>query len=226
MSVSAPSTIADSLARLALRFPSATAVFQRHHLDYCCQGGRSLALAATSADLDPEAILEAIVVADRRRGAGQRNWEEAALGDVIDHLLNSYHEPHRQELTDLQAMATKVERVHGEKATCPHGLAHLLSVIETDMLEHMAKEEDILFPLIRSGQGASCLGPVRVMEAEHHDHGDNLQRLSELTNTFQPPVGACTTWRALYLRLEQFRNDLMDHIHLENHVLFPRALNS
>lgn len=92
------------------------------------------------------------------------------------------------------------------------------------MLEHMAKEEEILFPLIRAGRGAECQAPIAVMDAEHLQHGDTLEHLAKLTDNFQPPAGACTTWRALYLRLEQLHHDLMDHIHLENHVLFPRAL--
>lgn len=219
-------TITTTLADLALSMPAATAIFQRYHLDYCCQGRRSLVEAASAKDLDPDSILDEILVADGRRTAPSQNWEAKPLGELIDHILSHYHEPHRQELKDLQFLANKVERVHADKPDCPRGLAVLLTQIEAAMLEHMGKEEDILFPLIKSGQGAQCLGPVRVMEAEHVEHGANLERLYELTNGFQPPAGACTTWRALYMRLEQLQTDLMDHIHLENHVLFPRALNS
>ncbi|TVR44250.1 MAG: iron-sulfur cluster repair protein YtfE [Planctomycetota bacterium] len=219
-------TITDSLADLALSIPAATAIFQRHHLDYCCQGRRSLVEAASAKDLDPDSILDEILVADARRSVPAKAWHELPLAEVIDHILVTYHQPHRQELKDLQLMANKVEKVHADKDDCPHGLAQLLLQVEVAMLDHMAKEEEILFPLIRAGKGAECRGPVAVMEAEHHDHGANLERLYALTHGFQPPKGACTTWRALYMRLEQLNHDLMDRIHLENHVLFPRALGT
>jgi regulator of cell morphogenesis and NO signaling len=93
-----------------------------------------------------------------------------------------------------------------------------------DVLDHLAKEEQVLFPLIRSGQGRLAAGPAHAMEREHQDHGRNLARMRDLTNDLTPPQEACTTWRALYLRLESLENELMEHIHLENNVLFPRAL--
>ena len=92
--------------------------------------------------------------------------------------------------------------------------------------KHMIKEEEILFPMIAAGQGANAMGPVSVMEAEHADAGEMLRRLNELTDGYTPPEGACNTWRALWAGLEDLEKAMHVHIHLENNILFPRALKS
>lgn len=221
-----PATLstATPLADLALTSAAATAVFQRYRLDYCCQGRRPLAEAAAGKGLDAQVILDEIKAAEALRHEPAHPWHQVPLADLIDHVLTTFHEPHRQELRDLQFLAKKVEHVHAGHEACPHGLAATLATIEGELLEHMAKEEGILFPLIRSGQGQACLGPVRVMESEHIGHGNQLENLHRVAKGYQPPEGACTSWRALYLRLDKLHTDLMNHIHLENHVLFPRAL--
>jgi regulator of cell morphogenesis and NO signaling len=130
----------------------------------------------------------------------------------------------RESLPELIRMAEKVETRHGEKASCPKGLAaHLISMHEF-VLEHLSKEEQVLFPLIANGQGRIAVGPVHVMEMEHEEHARALAILRRLTNNFDPPAEACITWRALYLGLRQLEEELMVHIHLENNVLFRRAL--
>lgn len=142
----------------------------------------------------------------------------------MEHILETYHAPLRPELARLQQMAARVEKVHGDKPECPRGLAaHLLDIVE-EVESHLAKEEQILFPMILAGQGRAAFGPVTVMSREHDDHADNLRKTRELTGDLVPPSCACTTWRALYLGLEQLEVDLMEHIHLENNILFPRAL--
>jgi regulator of cell morphogenesis and NO signaling len=128
-------------------------------------------------------------------------------------------------LPELIAMAEKVESRHGDKPTCPDGLAAHLHLVHGEVLDHLAKEEGILFPMILSGRGRSAVGPVHVMEMEHDDHKRNLDILRTLATGYVPPAEACVTWRALYLGLEQLEQELMEHIHLENHVLFQRALS-
>ena len=128
------------------------------------------------------------------------------------------------QLPELARLAKRVEHVHGERQDCPKGLSSLLTMMGEELESHMQKEEQILFPLLSAGQFAMASGPIRVMEHEHSEHGDNLQRLSELTDDFTPPPFACVTWRALYTGMAQLRQDLMAHIHLENNVLFPMAL--
>ena len=127
---------------------------------------------------------------------------------------------HRRELPELLRMATRLEAVHREHPEVPHGLAALLQDMQTDLLDHMLKEEQILFPLMRSGARHFLPQPITVMRSEHDHHGQTLARMLALTRDMTPPVDACTTWRALYLGLSKLQADLMQHIHLENNVLF------
>ncbi|MEC9481765.1 MAG: hemerythrin domain-containing protein, partial [Halomonas sp.] len=144
----------------------------------------------------------------------------------IDHILSRYHAVHRQQLPELIRLARRVEHVHGERDSCPSGLADHLEVIHQELESHMQKEEMILFPMLKRGLGHSAHGPIAVMRFEHDEHGEALTRLMALTHDIQTPKGACTTWRALYAGLREFREDLMQHIHLENNVLFERAAAS
>ena len=213
---------AQTLADLATVHPAASRVFYRHGLDFCCNGRRPLAEACRERDLDPDAVLRE--VAQDEATSSDRNWSAAPLTEIIDHVVGYYHARLRTELPDLIAMAEKVERVHGEKPTCPRGLAAHLDAIRVGVLDHLAKEEHILFPLILAGRGAFASSPIRVMETEHAEHGENLQVTRQMTQDLTPPAEACTTWRALYTRLAAFEAELMDHIHLENNILFQRAL--
>jgi len=210
------------LADLAVARPAASRVFHRQGLDYCCGGKRSLAEACAEKGLDPQAVLAEIEA--EAPEADERPWSERPLPELIDHILSTYHEPLRAELPELVAMAEKVESRHAEKTSCPRGLAAHLRQIHAAVLEHLAKEEQVLFPMILAGHGSRAGGPIQVMEMEHDDHGLNLARTRALTDDLNPPAEACTTWRALYLRLTELEKELMDHIHLENNVLFPRAL--
>jgi len=209
------------LAELAVQIPAATKVFHRHGLDFCCKGWRSLAAACQSKGLDPLALIKEINDESPESSDGT-DWSKRTLEELVEHIVSRYHDPLREELPRFVAMAHKVERVHGDKATCPRGLGAHLETVYTEVMAHLEKEERILFPMIRAGQPAPM--PVQVMVKEHDDHAVNLRRTRELTNDFDPPAEACTTWRALYMGLNVLEQELMEHIHLENYVLFPRSL--
>ena len=211
------------LSEIAVTHPAASRVFHRHRLDYCCGGRRPLAEACAARGLDPAAVLAEIAEAEAADPDPAR-WESRPLPELIDFIVGRYHDDLRRELPELVAMAAKVEQVHGEKASCPRGLHEHLRIIHAAVLEHLDKEEHILFPMINAGAGARASAPVHAMEVEHDDHRQNLARTRALTTDLVPPDEACTTWRALYLRLQQLEADLMQHIHLENNILFPRAL--
>jgi len=213
----------QSVGQLASTLPGASRVFHRHGLDFCCGGGVSLAEACSSAGLDVDHVI-AEIQDEAKSAGGFERWDERSLPDVIDHVLESFHVPHRRELPRLLALATKVEEVHAEKSACPRGLAAHLERVGAEMELHMQKEEQVLFPLLRSGQGGMAAMPIQVMEQEHRDLGEDLKRSRELTGDFTPPADACGTWSALYLGLAELERELMEHIHLENNVLFPRAL--
>jgi regulator of cell morphogenesis and NO signaling len=211
-----------TLSEIATRHPAGSRVLHRHGLDFCCGGRRSFDDACAERGLAAHEILAEI----EREDAGQpgAGWEERPLDDIVAHLVGFYHHRLRDELPLLVTMAARVESRHGDKAQCPRGLADHLAGMHEAVLEHLAKEERILFPLILSGRGAQAGAPIHVMEVEHEDHRASLLEIRRLTAGLVPPAPACTTWRALYLRLSEFERELMEHIHLENNVLFTRAL--
>jgi regulator of cell morphogenesis and NO signaling len=205
------------------RAPSATKVFLRHRLDFCCRGGRTLQDACTAAGLDPAAIaLE--LEQEARRGTTETRWDERSQIELADHIEAHYHAGLRRDLPPLIEAARKVERVHQNKEGVPAGLADHLTDFFAEMESHMTKEERVLFPMIRRGaRGEAVYMPVRVMETEHDGHRIALEHTRALAYDLQAPAHACATWRALYDGLAALEADLMQHIHLENNILFARA---
>jgi regulator of cell morphogenesis and NO signaling len=214
----------QTLGHVATAHPASTIVFLRHRLDFCCGGRRRLGDACREVGLDPLTIIEEIEAEGTTRAP--EGWDTKPLSEVIDFILSEYHEPLHKDLPVLLEAARRVERVHGKKASCPNGLASLLEQLGAELEHHMVKEEQGLFPAIRSGRrGGPIQMPIRVMMHEHDDHAANLKRMRELATGYLPPPEACATWRALYAGLEKLEAELMEHIHLENNVLFPRASN-
>ena len=212
-----------SLGQIAVEIPGSTVLFHKYHLDFCCGGKQTLEKMAEKRGLDIQQ-LETELQQLTQQESHEENWHSAPLAALIAHIIARFHNPHRQQLPDLINMAEKVERVHGEKPACPRGLAKVLQEVYQHLSDHMMKEERVLFPMIEQGFGAHAGNPVAVMELEHNEAGRQLEVIKALTNNLTPPEGACTTWRALYSGTDQFIKDLMQHIHLENNVLFPRAL--
>ena len=212
-----------TLADIAATLPGATGVFRRRKLDFCCGGRVPLAQAAAergfavdelTAELDAVAALS--LPAERPDGT-------AALIDLIE---TRYHATHRRELPELVRLARRVEAVHKDHAAAPRGIAVLLERMSSELEVHMKKEELILFPMMRRGGHPMIAQPIAAMRAEHDDHGVHLRELEALTNDFAAPEDACPTWRALYVGTKKLADDLMEHIHTENNVLFPRFLDA
>jgi regulator of cell morphogenesis and NO signaling len=222
---STPITPSTTLAELAATRAGASRVFQSRGLDFCCHGRVSLSEACSKRQLAVDELIRAIE-AETPLATDFRRWDEQPIPGLVAHLLEHFHAAHRAELPRLFEMARKVERVHADKPSAPHGLAEHLGRVSEELEAHMQKEEQVLFPLILSGRGRMASMPIQVMEEEHVDHGRNLARLRELAHDFTPPEEACGTWRALYLGLSELEQQVMEHIHLENNVLFPRALRS
>jgi regulator of cell morphogenesis and NO signaling len=139
---------------------------------------------------------------------------------LIEHIISRYHQVHRQQLPELVRMARRVEAVHRDHPLVPAGLADLLDAVQEDLLAHMQKEEAILFPMLQAGGNPNARQPINMMRTEHIHHGAMLDRLTELTHSAAPPEGACNTWRALYAGIAQLHDDLINHIHTENNILF------
>lgn len=207
-----------TLGELARDIPGATAVFLRHRLDFCCGGSATLRDAAQARGLDAGAVCAEL--------AALRPPPEAPLpdqpADLVQLIVTRFHDVHRRELPELVRLADKVERVHRGHPEVPAGLAEHLRGMQQELLEHMEKEESILFPMMARSPQMQLRPPIQRMREEHVDHGEALQRLEALTHELHEPADACNTWASLYVGLRKLHDDLMQHIHIENNVLFPR----
>ncbi|WP_374302356.1 iron-sulfur cluster repair protein YtfE [Ferrovibrio sp.] len=207
-----------TLADIAVRLPGATGVFRAHKLDFCCGGGISLKEAAAKRGLaveDLEGELQALDVAASAPAP-------ANTADLIDHILTRYHAVHRAELPELVRLARRVESVHRGHPDVPAGLADLLAETLQELDTHMQKEEIMLFPMMKQDGHPMIVHPIAVMQGEHEEHGERLRLIEALTNGGVLPEDVCSTWRALYAGTRKLVDDVMEHIHLENNLLFPR----
>ncbi|ARD40155.1 iron-sulfur cluster repair protein YtfE [Edwardsiella ictaluri] len=211
------------IGELAISIPRATRLFRQYELDFCCGGKLTLQRAAARHSLDLVMLESQLAELDSTPDQ-HRDWRQAPLDELCAFIVTRYHQRHRDQLPELVLMAQKVEQVHTGKTGCPRVLAKQLDSLRQELDSHMMKEERILFPLIEQGEGARCHGPISVMEHEHRDAGELLDVIRFLTDNMTPPTGACTTWRALYAGISELINDLMEHVSLENNLLFPRAL--
>ncbi len=214
----------QSLGSIACDIPGATRVFHAYKLDFCSGGQLSLSEAAARRGIDVHAIAAQLQTQDALKGNG-RDWHAVPEAELISHILTRYHARHREQLPELIRLAQRVEQVHGDRDDCPAGLTDLLRYMQQELESHMLKEEQVLFPALLDGAGIKASAPIAVMRMEHEHHGQAIQRLLKLTQHITPPANACNTWCALYRGLDEFIGDLMQHIHLENNVLFAKALN-
>ncbi|WP_062065035.1 iron-sulfur cluster repair protein YtfE [Cellvibrio sp. OA-2007] len=211
----------QSLGQLARSIPGGTAVFHKYQLDFCCGGKKSLRDALSDRELNPAAIVAELQALQAQPSIAQE-WVNVPDVELIEHILTRYHDVHRQQLPELIRLAQRVELVHGGHTECPAGLAQHLETMLQELENHMQKEEQILFPMISRGITGMAIQPIAMMRSEHDDHGAALADIEHLTRGITIPKGACNTWRALYFGLETLKADLMDHIHLENNILFDR----
>jgi regulator of cell morphogenesis and NO signaling len=145
--------------------------------------------------------------------------------EITDYIVSFYHDRLRSFLPELIFLADKVEKVHADHKNCPKGLTSKLKDIQNELLGHMMKEEQILFPLIKNGRGSHAHMPIKVMQEEHTHHANSLAVLRDIAFNFDLTEGACRTWNTLYKGLDQLELELMEHINLENSILFMRALH-
>ena len=151
-------------------------------------------------------------------------WETAPFGATIDHILQCYHDVHRGQFEELVPLAQKVAEVHAD--SFPAEVPELLAYMQNELLMHMMKEERMLFPMIKQGVGRGAAMPINVMMHEHEEHDQAVAKLLELTNNLTVPENACGSWKRLYELAREMVDDLTNHIHLENEILFPRVLAS
>jgi regulator of cell morphogenesis and NO signaling len=224
MSPQSENLLDASTGELAVRNHAASRIFHRHHINFCCGGQKALRDSCRLAGVDPALVVQELEAAAHAPAECAARWDERPLADLVDHLLTHFHEPLRLELPRLLSMAGKVARVHGAHRPEMVECAQILAGLAGDMASHLDKEEQVLFPWMLSGQGSSAGSPITILMCEHDAHARAAGRLRALTMDFTPFPAACATVRALLLGLEQFGQDLIDHTHLENNILLPRAL--
>lgn len=207
-----------TVAAIAAELPGAADLFRRSAINFCCGGNVPLRAAAERAGLSPADLLGELEALER--AAGRDAPEETE--PLIDHLVSRYHETHRRELAFLIPLAQKVERVHGDHPVAPSGLAAALIALGDELEGHMMNEEQILFPMMRQGQGGRISQPIAQMRREHDDAARLLRDIEHAAHGMALPAGACGSWTALYTGLRKFVDDLVAHMHIENTILFPR----
>ncbi len=219
-----------SLGDLVAERPSTARVLERHGLDYCCNGHRSLAEASASAGVDPLTI-----AAELAELADDPGDDVDGLGpaELAEHILATHHVYLHEELPLLDALAAKVWGVHGGRHAELERVAALVAEIRAELEPHLAKEEQILFPAIKAMAErqdefafGSVANPIRVMMLEHDRAGDLLRQLRAASEDYRVPDDGCASYRLLYERLETLESDTHRHIHLENNVLFPAVLGA
>ncbi len=228
-------TAEKTVGELVRERPSRARVFEDLGIDYCCGGKKPLSEACTKKGHKVEEVLKTIEVADSAGSeADSVDYGSMPLDELADHIVATHHAYLGHELPRLQAMAAKVARVHGEKDARLGELASVVDALAEELTSHMMKEERILFPVIRQFEQSDALpfmpfgtlaNPIRAMEAEHDTAGNALEDMHRLTDGYTPPDWACNTYRALVDGLRELELDLHQHIHKENNILFPRAMD-
>ena len=215
---------AMTLGEIAAKIPGATAVFRRYDLDFCCAGNQPFVDALARKGLDRDAVVSALESLTRSTAEVSDDTPGAEADDatLIDYIITRFHDTHREQFPELIRLSGRVEKVHAAHPVCPKGLEAHLTAMFAELSMHMEKEETILFPMLRDGHREFAAGPISVMESEHEDHGRALMAIRDLTHGGNLPEQACNTWRALYQGLARLEEDLIQHIHLENNILFAR----
>ncbi len=230
-----------TIREIALQQPSSIRVFDHLGIDYCCGGNKPLAAACAEAHLDVRAVVTALEFAAEQPPLPAPDWSKASLELLCAHIVVKHHAYLRRELPRLADVAEKVLNRHAEAHPELASIHATLTRLEFDLTEHLAKEENVVFPyivsldrsVVRSAPTSDrdpvgCFGflpePVAVLCSDHGAIGDHLSQLRELSRQYTPPLSACLTYRSLYDGLRSLDADLQQHLHLEDNILFPRAV--
>lgn len=216
------------------KFPNASDIFKQYRIDFCCGGNRPLVEATTEKGVDVDTVLselQSYFSQVKMRNDMNIDWLDASPKELIQHIKTKHHHYLEEELPKLSPYVTKLMKVHG--ADSPHLMRvhQMYNELKTELEQHTVKEEAIVFPLIESLANAagdkkiSIIDQIKELEAEHDHAGDLIKEIRTITNDFTPPDYACGTYRLVYQRLEALESDLFQHIHLENNILFQKAIS-
>lgn len=228
-----------TVREIAVEQPQSTRIFEKLKIDYCCGGNRPLAEACASAGVDIDTLMEMLaeVTGPSAQNAEAPDFQNTSLPELIEHIVDKHHVFTKSEIARLQALTDKVLNAHGGNHPELVHLSELWAQLSADLLPHMFKEEQILFPyIVRMARAAdhnqtgpfapfgTVNNPIRMMMREHDAAGEILRELRKLTSDYKTPPDACISYQTLYQALEELEKDLHQHIHLENNILFPKAL--
>lgn len=223
----------QNIGEIVVQFPKAAEVFKTYKIDFCCGGNRPLAEALKEQGIDEKKVMEKINELYDHQQANTKNpdkdWSEVPTGELVEHILDTHHAYLWSELPKISEYVTKILRVHGElhpELTMVHKLFHM---VKMELEEHLVKEETIQYPAIFNfleNDGKvdleKAVKVIRELEEEHTAAGNILKELRVVTRDYQVPADACSSYDLTYLKLEEMENDIFQHIHLENNILFPR----
>ena len=222
-----------SLAQIVTNDHRTAAIFEKYHLDFCCKGKRPLLQACTEQHLPVDEIvseLETVLQQDSKNT--MINFDTLSLTQLADYIENTHHDYVKKESPQILAYLQRVAAKHGNRHPEMLKVFELLTEVKEEMEQHIQKEEVILFPRIKMLEKGEQINqpivyleaPISVMELEHDHAGNLLDEIRKLTSEYNPPADACTTYRLSFAALKAFEMDLHQHVHLENNILFPKAL--
>ena len=228
-----------TVREVAVQVPEATRLFERLNIDYCCGGNRPLSDACDSAGVAVDSVIEMLTALGQTEASqgGTVDFQRLSLADLITHILETHHVFTKTEMDRIKALADKVIAAHGASHPELLKVNELFERLCADLKPHMFKEEQVLFPYIVAMQRAQAEGqpipfapfgtvknPVRMMTKEHDHAGEILRELRAVTSDYRVPPDGCISYQTLYQALAGFEKDLHQHIHLENNILFPKAV--
>ena len=223
-----------TVRELALEIPNATRIFEQLGIDYCCGGQKSLEEACSTAHLRVDDVLASLEKGERQAGQTStgKDWQTAPLADLIEHIVSTHHAYVKQEVPRLEKLLDKVCGVHGQNHPELQQVRETFRDLGQELASHLMKEEQILFPYLAQAEAGqaphSCFGtvqnPIRMMMFEHDNAGTALRQMRSASANYTAPADACISYQTLYQALQAFEADLHQHIHLENNILFPRAV--
>ncbi len=213
-------------------------VFRKFGIDYCCGGKRSVEDACRKKGVDVHLVEEELAAVEAKEGARRQDYNNWELDFLADYIVNTHHRYVNESLPMLYELTRKVARVHGGSHPEVVEIAGHFDAVAQELQMHMYKEEHILFPYVKQLVAARLDGdqisrppfgtianPIRMMEAEHESAGGSMEEIRRLSDSYTPPADACMSYRVLFAKLDEFEQDLHQHIHLENNILFPKAVD-
>lgn len=211
-------------------------VFKKYGIDFCCGGKKTVKEVCEKKGIDLDQVEKALGNFEEK-GNTYFDFDKWELDFLVDYIVNTHHNYVKESLPFMTELADKVARVHGDTHPELLKVASVFNALAQDFSLHLMKEENILFPYIKELVSAKKLGnklsiapfgeinnPTQMMETEHEQAGEDMQSIREITNNFELPQGACNSYQILFKKLAEFENDMFNHVHLENNILFPKAI--